>query len=112
MDRPYAAHGGPELGRNWKWRPVADGVAWEPSYVNTARDLSRALRRNRGLRVLVASGYYDFATPFFDAEYTFSARGFQRERLTFTYYEAGHMMYLHRPSLDRLMADVRAFLRR
>ena len=29
-----------------------------------------------------------------------------------TYYEAGHMMYLHRPSLDQLMADVRAFLRR
>ena len=111
MDRPYAASGGPELGRQWKWRPVPEGTAWEPSYPNTARDLSRALRRNRGLRVLVASGYYDFATPFFDAEYTFASRGFLPERLTFTYYEAGHMMYLHQPSLDELSANLRAFIR-
>jgi carboxypeptidase C (cathepsin A) len=80
--------------------------------VNTARDLSRALRRNRGLRVLVASGYYDFATPFFDAEYTLARHDILKDRLTMTYYEAGHMMYLHRPSLDKLMADVRSFMRR
>ena len=111
MDRPYAVSGGADLGRLWKWRPVPESSSWEPSYPNTARDLSRALRRNRGLRVLVAAGYYDFATPFFDAEYTFAARGFEPERLTFTYYEAGHMMYLHQPSLDQFSASVRAFIR-
>jgi carboxypeptidase C (cathepsin A) len=112
MDRPYVVSGGREMGGHWRWRPVPDGEPWEPSYVNTARDLSRALRRNRGLRVLVASGLYDFATPFFDAEYTFARHGILKDRLTMTYYEAGHMMYLHRPSLDQLMADVRAFLGR
>ncbi|HVQ29800.1 MAG TPA: hypothetical protein VMV21_09485 [Vicinamibacteria bacterium] len=111
MDRPYAVSGGADLGRLWKWRPVPESSSWEPSYPNTARDLSRALRRNRGLRVLVAAGYYDFATPFFDAEYTFAARGFEPERLTFTYYEAGHMMYLHQPSLDQFSTSVRAFIR-
>lgn len=111
MERPYAASGGAELGRLWKWRPVPEASPWEPAYPNTARDLSRALRRNRGLRVMVAAGYYDFATPFFDAEYTFASRGFLPERLTFTYYEAGHMMYLHQPSLDELAANVRAFIR-
>jgi carboxypeptidase C (cathepsin A) len=112
MDRPYVVSGGRELGSHWRWRTVPDSEPWEPSYVNTARDLSRALRRNSGLRVLVASGYYDFATPFFDAEYTFARHGILGERVTMTYYEAGHMMYLHRPSLDKLMADVRAVLRR
>jgi len=68
------------------------------------------MRRNDGLRVMIASGYYDFATPFFDAEYTFARHGFLPDRLAFYYYEAGHMMYLHRPSLDRLMADVRGFI--
>ena len=112
MDRPYAVSGSRELSRNWRWRPVADGEEWEPSYVNTTRDLSRALRRNSGLKVLVAAGYYDFSTPFFDAEYTFAGHGILPERVTLDYFEAGHMMYLHRPSLDKLQADVRAFMHR
>jgi carboxypeptidase C (cathepsin A) len=110
MDREYKFGGGRELGSNWKWRTVPEGKFWEPAYVNVARDLSRAMRRNDGLRVMIASGYYDFATPFFDAEYTFARHGFLPDRLAFYYYEAGHMMYLHRPSLDRLMADVRSFM--
>ncbi len=110
MDRDYKFSGGRELGSNWKWRTAPEGKSWEPAYVNVARDLSRAMRRNDGLRVMIASGYYDFATPFFDAEYTFARHGFLPERLTFHYYEAGHMMYLHRPSLDKLMADIRSFM--
>jgi len=110
MDRPYAVSGGRELSKNWKWRPVPEGEDWEPSFVNTTRDLSRALRRNAGLRVLVAAGYYDFATPFFDAEYTFANHGILADRVSLSYFEAGHMMYLHRPSLDKLLSDVRAFM--
>ena len=74
------------------------------------RDLSLTLRKNRSLRVLIASGYYDFATPFFDAEYTFARHGILADRLTWTYYEAGHMMYLHHPSAARFLEDVRAFI--
>jgi carboxypeptidase C (cathepsin A) len=110
MDREYRFSGGQDLSQNWRYRPVPDTKNWEPSYVNVARDLSRAMRSNRGLRVLVASGYYDFATPFFDAEYTFARHGILPERVTMTYYEAGHMMYVHRPSLDKLMADIRHFI--
>ena len=111
MDRAYKFSGGRELGRNWNWRPVPPGSSWEPVPVNVARDLSRAMRRNEGLRVMIASGYYDYATPFFDAEYTFARHGYLPERITYFYYEAGHMMYLHRPSLDKLMADVRSFIK-
>jgi carboxypeptidase C (cathepsin A) len=110
IDREYKFSGGRELGGQWKWRTTPEGRYWEPSYVNVAPELSSALRRNRGLRVLVASGYYDFATPFFDAEYTFDRHGILRDRVTMTYYEAGHMMYLHRPSLDQLLRDIRAFI--
>jgi carboxypeptidase C (cathepsin A) len=112
MDRPYVVSGGRELNKHWKWRTAPEGEAWEPSYVDTSRDLSRALRRNSGLRVLVAAGYYDFATPFFDAEYTFANHGILPERVTFSYFEAGHMMYLHRPAHDKLLQEVRAFIRR
>jgi carboxypeptidase C (cathepsin A) len=111
MDREYKFSGGRELGSNWNWRTVPLGSYWEPTPVNVARDLSRAMRRNEGLRVMIASGYYDYATPFFDAEYTFARHGFLPERISYYYYEAGHMMYLHRPSLDKLMADVRSFIK-
>ena len=60
----------------------------------------------------MAAGYYDFATPFFDAEYTFANHGILPERVSFAYFEAGHMMYLHRPAHDKLLQEVRAFMRR
>jgi len=108
MDRPYKPSG--RLGRDWNWRPVPEGSYWEPTYVNVARRLSNALRRNSALRVLVASGYYDFATPFYDAEYTFGRHGILADRVEYTFYEAGHMMYVHEPSLEQFMADVRRFI--
>ena len=107
MDRRYKVSG--RVGREWKWRTVPEGSYYEPSYVNVARQLARAMRRNDRLRVLVQSGYYDFATPFFDAEFTFDRHGIVMERVEMTYYEAGHMMYLHDPSREKFLKDVRAF---
>src|SRR6185295_8453548 len=43
---------------------------FENQYVNMAETLRRAMVRNPDLRVLVTSGYYDLATPYFDAMYT------------------------------------------
>ncbi len=107
MDRPYYTGG---QVRNWKWRDVPEGGYYEPSYVNTGRRLANSMRRNPEMKVMVASGYYDLITPFFDAEYTFSRNGIPHDRVQFTYYEGGHMMYNHQPSFDKLAADIRAFL--
>lgn len=109
LDRPYNVSG-PEVGRNWVWdRSLARGG--EPRYVNTAPDLAEAMSYNPMLRVLIASGYYDYATPFFDAEYTVFRHGIDMSRVTMTYYEAGHMMYVHQPSLEAVARDIRTFLR-
>ncbi len=97
--------------KDWKWRSASDGDYYEPSYVNVAPRLGRAMRRNPALRVLVASGYYDFATPFFDAELTFARYGIVPERVTMTFYESGHMLYVHEPTRQRFLAGVRAFIR-
>jgi carboxypeptidase C (cathepsin A) len=109
MDRPYITSNS-ELGKIWRWRPVADGKYWEPSYVNTAPLLGETMRRNTQLKVLVASGYYDLICPFLDAEYTFARNGIVPERVTFTYYEAGHMMYTHEPDFIKLAGDIKEFL--
>ena len=109
MDRPYRTSNS-AIGRSWKWRSVPDGRFWEPSYVNVARRLATAMRRNADLKVLVANGYYDMITPFFDAEYTFARHGILKDRVTMTYYEAGHMMYVREADLEKLADDMRTFL--
>ena len=110
MDRPYRVSGGSELGNQWRWRPVPDDEAWEPKYVNTAHDLSEALRVNPSLRVLVASGYYDLVTPFFDAEFTLNRHAIPADRIRYEYYTGGHMMYVNEPSRTRLLEDLRSFI--
>jgi carboxypeptidase C (cathepsin A) len=94
--------------------------AWDyDDFKNAHVDVSEALRetlsRNPATRVLVASGYYDLATPHFATEYTFSHLGLDpslRGNIELTYYEAGHMMYVHAPSRAKLAADVKAFIAR
>ena len=83
-------------------------------YVNTAETLRQAMTKNPHLKVFVANGYYDLATPFFATEYTLSHLGLKEhlnENITTHYYEAGHMMYIYPPSLSKLRKDLVAFLR-
>jgi carboxypeptidase C (cathepsin A) len=83
-------------------------------YLNVAPTLAETLTKNRQLRVFVANGYYDLATPYFATEYTFNHMDLDEEasqRVTMAYYDAGHMMYVHKPALEKLKRDVAAFLR-
>jgi carboxypeptidase C (cathepsin A) len=83
-------------------------------FVNVAETLRGAMTQNPALRVLVANGYYDLATPYFATEYTFNHLALDpslRDNLRMTYYEAGHMMYVHEPSLAQLNQDLAAFIR-
>ena len=72
------------------------------------------MTQNPFLHVFVAKGYYDLATPFFAADYTFDHLGLDptlRSHLNGAYYEAGHMMYVHPPSLAKLKADIALFIK-
>ena len=109
MDRSYVVSN-EEIGNHWRWRNVPDNQYWEPTPVNVSRGLGDAMRRNTAMKVLVACGYYDLITPFFDAEYTFARNGIVKERVQLEYYESGHMMYTHEPDLAQLAKDIRAFL--
>jgi carboxypeptidase C (cathepsin A) len=109
-DRPYLAPADDDLGDQWRFRTVPDGKSYEPMFVNTARDLAFALRHNPSLNVLVASGYYDLVTPFFDAEYTLNRHDILPEQLIYKYYGGGHMMYVNEPSRTQLLEDTRAFI--
>jgi len=106
IDRPYRIFG--NVFKEWNWEIPANG--FRSFNVNVAPYIGTAMRQNSALRVFNAAGYYDFATPFFDAEMSFMRNGVVPERITYAYYESGHMMYIHGPSLVQLMDDVRAFI--
>lgn len=105
-DREYQSIG--DIGSQWDWRI---GGRDSNAYLNVAPYIGQALRENSGLRVMVAQGYYDFATPFFAAEYSLTRTGIPQDRIQYHYYQAGHMMYIHDDDRHKLSQDIRAFIR-
>jgi carboxypeptidase C (cathepsin A) len=82
-------------------------------YLNVSPSLREALARNSGLRVFVANGYYDLATPYFATRYTvdhLDLEGDLTKRVCMEHYDAGHMMYIDKKSLLKLRKDLTAFL--
>ena len=80
---------------------------------NTAEDLRKAMTRNPYLKIWVTAAYYDLATPFYAAENSVALMNLDpatRANLHFTYYEAGHMHYIHQPSRAKFKTDFEAFL--
>jgi carboxypeptidase C (cathepsin A) len=82
-------------------------------YLNVAETLRGAMVKNPFLKVWICNGYYDMATPYFATDYVihhmFLPPNLQKN-ITNTYYEAGHMMYIHKPSLIQLKKDYDRFI--
>ena len=85
---------------------------YENRYVEVGETLRSAMTQNPALKVFVASGYYDVATPYFATDYTFAHLGLPtelRSNVTMRYYAGGHMMYIDQPSHRQLKKDLEAF---
>ena len=96
-------------GNVWPWSYKNS----ENSFLNVAETLRKAMTVNRYLKVFVCNGYFDLGTPYFATEYTFNHIGLDptlRVNVTMAYYEAGHMMYMHIPSLAQMKKDLAGFI--
>jgi carboxypeptidase C (cathepsin A) len=106
-DLPYEVLSGAVNG-NWSYKE------FENRQVTVADKLAEAMRANPHLKVHVASGHYDGATPYFATEHTLARLQIPdelRANLETVYYEAGHMMYVHEPSRLQQSDDLAAFIR-
>ncbi len=95
----------------WPW----NYEKFQNAYVDVSETLRDTMTKNPGMRVYVASGYYDLATPYFATEHTISHLGIEealRDNVEVSHFEAGHMMYVHKPSIDKLGPELRAFVER
>lgn len=95
-----------DLWRTWDYKE------FQNSYLQLEEMLRATMVRNKFMKVWVLNGYYDLATPFFASEFVFNHLNLPapyRKNIMTTYYEAGHMMYLHKPSLVKFRKDAEDF---
>ena len=100
-------------GFNWDWKHNSSGFG-DAVTPNTAVDLAAAMTKNPNLKVLSLNGYYDLATPFYGAEFTFDHMGLEpkiRANFELKYYDAGHMMYINPISGAAFKKDVATFIK-
>ena len=96
------------------WVRPWDYTSHQNRYVDMSETLRRAMSQNRDLKVYVANGYYDLATPFFATEHTFDHLHLDpslQGNITMSYYPAGHMMYIQLSSLKQQKKDLAEFVR-
>jgi carboxypeptidase C (cathepsin A) len=86
-----------------------------PQGVNVMPDLAQAMQQNPHLKVQLNGGYYDLATPFFEGVNELKQLPMQaslQDNIEMHFYESGHMVYAHEPSLKALHDNVAAFIAR
>jgi carboxypeptidase C (cathepsin A) len=92
----------------WDW-----GTGGRAGFPDVSCALRSAFAKNPDMKLFVASGHFDLATPYFATKYTLDHLGLEpaeRARVTTREYEAGHMMYIHEAELAKLRHDVAAFI--
>jgi carboxypeptidase C (cathepsin A) len=99
-----------DVHKQWNWNRGEDKGN---GFACTSPDLSRALRRNPHLRVLVASGRYDLGTPYSATDWSLAQLDVSADvlaRVEHHYYDAGHMMYTREADMMKLKRDLAAWL--
>ena len=95
------------LFKTWKYDD------WQNQYVNVGETLREGFMLNPSMKIFIANGFFDLATPYFATEYTINHLGLPSEfleKITSTYYQAGHMMYLQIASLKKLKTELDKFI--
>lgn len=109
----YTTSAGSREGFRWDWKHEGN-MRWGTSAaIHTGIDMAEALSHDPNMKVLIMNGIYDLATPFYGVEYTIDHLGLTKEakkNIIMKYYEAGHMMYTHQPSVEKFKKDLAEFV--
>ncbi len=98
----------------WDWSHKGNQGWGTQIAINTSIDMASAMSKDPNLKVLIMNGIYDLATVFYGVEHTVNHLDLApeiRDNIIMTYYEAGHMMYIHEPSMVKFKKDLVDFLK-
>ncbi len=110
----YATSAYEREGFKWDWKHEGNERWGTQAAINTGVDLAEAMSRDPNVKVLILNGIYDIATVFYGVEHSINHLGLTPEikkNIIMKYYEAGHMMYTHPPSMAQFKKDVADFIR-
>jgi carboxypeptidase C (cathepsin A) len=112
-DLSYITTTGSRKDFKWDWNHSGN-IIWNAQVaVSTLPDMTSAMKRNPNLKILILNGYYDLATVFYGVEHSINHMGLDadlKKNIIMKYYEAGHMMYIHEPSMEKFKKDVDEFI--
>lgn len=111
QDADYHVFG--EVFGAWDWGHVQPGLGFKMPFPDVTIDLAYAMMQNPKMKVLFQAGYYDLATPHFTTQYMIDHLKIPpalRSNISTEYYEAGHMMYIHEPSMAKFKEDLATFI--
>ncbi len=103
-------------GFSWDLRHQTPGgppASFQESGTNVIPDLAYAMKSNPDMKVLLAGGYYDLATPFFEGIFEMRHLAIpskMQANISYRYYQAGHMIYVNEGILKQFHDDVAAFI--
>jgi len=110
-----------KYGENWTYKPSAYGEPgfhwqWRKSEggQNVMGDLAKTLKANPKTKVLLAGGYYDLATPYFEGKFEMHHLPIPQKlqaNISYKYYQAGHMIYVNEGILKQFHEDVAGFIK-
>jgi carboxypeptidase C (cathepsin A) len=115
--KPSAYVDGEPNAFTWDLRHQAPGgppAASSESGTNVMPDLATTMKANPKMKVLLAGGHYDLATPYFEGMYEMHHLPIPdnlQANISYHYYEAGHMVYVNEGILKQFHDDVAAFIR-
>lgn len=102
------------LFKSWNRDHAPPGTDFIDHNTNVMPDLADAMKRNPNLRVQLNAGYYDIATPFYQAVYELQHLAIPaklQSNIEMKFYPSGHMVYANEASLRALHDNVAAFIR-
>ncbi|MCE1246591.1 MAG: peptidase S10 [Firmicutes bacterium] len=99
-----------QVSSQWNW---SSGLPGGMGYASVTETLLESITYNKYLKVFFACGYYDLCTPYSIARYLSKHTGLHgslRQNIILKNYEAGHMMYVNKPSRLQLFNDMKEFM--
>jgi carboxypeptidase C (cathepsin A) len=112
-DLSYTTSTGSREDFKWDWNHGGNVIFNAQVAVSTLPDMTSAMKRNPNLKILILNGIFDLATVFYGVEHSINHMGLDAElkkNIIMKYYEAGHMMYTHIPSMEQFKKDVDEFI--
>ena len=115
-DQTYKPGAYTDANFSWDLRHQSPGgppVGQGEGGTNVMPDLAFTMKQNPGMKVLLAGGYYDLATPYFEGKYEMLHLPIPQRlqaNISYHYYQSGHMVYVNPDVLKQFHDDVASFV--